>query len=347
VDAAGNLYVGDYRIQKRDAHGVWSIIATDGTSLGQGGYVIALAADAAGGLYYADNGGLSGRVLRRDLQGKWSIVSATYGDAAGQVMGPSALAVDAAGALYVTERGQADGSGNLVGGNRIEKRDAQGHWALLRGQVPDPLSLALDADGSIYAAAYIGLNGLIEKRDSLGNWSVLATVAPLPEDLLDRRYLRPVHLAVDQADNLYAVVDNSSVQVRDTKGNWTDISPGSGVCSPAAGALGSGGDLYVIDNCTGLQKRDAQGNWTVIDGNLPFDNPSAMVVDGAGDIYVASSDDGQIHRRDAQGKWTVFADHGSAVGQVGVVTGLAVDAAGNLYVADPDNNRVQMYTLHP
>src|SRR5262245_34652119 len=39
VDAAGNLYVADWgnggRIQKRDARGDWSVIATYGTGLGQ------------------------------------------------------------------------------------------------------------------------------------------------------------------------------------------------------------------------------------------------------------------------------------------------------------------------
>jgi hypothetical protein len=65
ADTAGNLYVADHpdtigshRIQKRDAQGNWSVIATQGTAVGQvdlyfyGG----LAADGAGNLYVADTG---------------------------------------------------------------------------------------------------------------------------------------------------------------------------------------------------------------------------------------------------------------------------------------------------
>src|SRR2546422_313088 len=65
VDAAGNLYVaegyvyefyfrGVSRIQKRDAQGIWSVIATYGDAVGQVDIPTALAVDAAGNLYVAD-----------------------------------------------------------------------------------------------------------------------------------------------------------------------------------------------------------------------------------------------------------------------------------------------------
>src|SRR5690242_2842921 len=64
ADAAGNLYVADgegvsSRIQKRDAQGNWSVLATQAAS--------ALAVDAVGNLYAADQG--SGRIQKRDAQG--------------------------------------------------------------------------------------------------------------------------------------------------------------------------------------------------------------------------------------------------------------------------------------
>ena len=78
VDAAGDLYVrelnyhdGAYheRIQKRDAQGNWSTIATTGSALGQvAGYPAALAVDAAGNLYDAEAYPGS-RLQRRDAQG--------------------------------------------------------------------------------------------------------------------------------------------------------------------------------------------------------------------------------------------------------------------------------------
>jgi len=64
VDAAGNLYVADVldwntgigRVQKRDAQGNWSVIATYGTAIGQIEGPSGLAVDGAGHLYVADSG---------------------------------------------------------------------------------------------------------------------------------------------------------------------------------------------------------------------------------------------------------------------------------------------------
>src|SRR5437870_2387834 len=82
VDAPGNLYVLDYsgdpngEIQRRDAQGNWSALATAGTALGQVHGTTALTVDAAGNLYVADadsNG--NGRIQERDAQGNWSVIA--------------------------------------------------------------------------------------------------------------------------------------------------------------------------------------------------------------------------------------------------------------------------------
>src|SRR5205823_14142377 len=65
-------------IQKRDAQGNWSIIATPGTAAGQIRDPTALAADTAGNLYVVDSG--NSRLQKRDVQGTWSMI-ATYGTA--------------------------------------------------------------------------------------------------------------------------------------------------------------------------------------------------------------------------------------------------------------------------
>jgi hypothetical protein len=80
TDAAGNLYVADgfnaasFRIQERDAQGNWSVIATEGTALGQVSYHSALAADAMGNLYVAGDG-----IRKRDAQGNWSDITPASG----------------------------------------------------------------------------------------------------------------------------------------------------------------------------------------------------------------------------------------------------------------------------
>jgi sugar lactone lactonase YvrE len=176
VDAVGDLYVADTylaadtvnaRLLQQDAQGIWSVIADGGGDPGQVYLPRALAVDAAGGLYVADNGdigqGGSGRIQKRDAQGNWSVI-AERGEALGQVYSPIALAVDAAGNLYVADQGV---SGSAAG--RIQKRDAQGNWSVIAtggdalGQVyllPDYYQdgydhgggLAVDGAGNLYVA---------------------------------------------------------------------------------------------------------------------------------------------------------------------------------------------------
>jgi sugar lactone lactonase YvrE len=364
VDPAGNLYVADRgRIQKRDAQGNWSVIATSGAGLGQVIRPGALTVDAAGNLYVADSGSNEGRIQKRDPQGKWSVI-ATDGWEPGQVFTPSALAVDGAGNLYVAD----------YSNYRIQKRDAQGNWSVIApvgydvGQVYDIRALAVDGAGNLYVAD-VPLFGdeyhdRIQKRDAQGNWYLIATRGAAPGQVSN-----PTDLAVDPAGNLYVAeaIDywgygNTRIQKRDVQGNWSLIASYDGqglgqVTNPTALATDTAGNLYVVDIWRNgnylhgqIQKRDVQGNWSVI---AAADRDVGQVaVDGAGNLYIAETwrDDnyevppGQIRKRDAQGNWSVIATAGAGLGQVYNLTGLAVDAAGNLYVADTHNNRVQRFT---
>jgi sugar lactone lactonase YvrE len=210
VDSAGNLYVADVvnsQLQKRDALGNWSVIATWGTSPGQVIAPRALATDTAGNLYLADYGTPAGRVQKRDTQGRWSVI-ASAGTALGQVINPTALAVDTAGNLYVAS------------GSEIQKRDTQGNWSVIAtygaalGQVSDYTSgLAVDTAGNLYVAdaptdRTEPDHPRIQKRDAQGNWSVIATGGSAIGQVS-----YPSRLAVDTAGNLYvADTNNNRVQ---------------------------------------------------------------------------------------------------------------------------------------
>jgi cellulase/cellobiase CelA1 len=171
VDAAANLYAADQlrhyvndmafvgRIQMQDARGNWSAIAEAGAGLGQIYEPTALAVDAVGSVYVADqpgalsgNGDVDGRIQKRDAQGNWSIL-ATAGDALGQVDSPTGLAVGAVGDLYVAD------------GGRVQQRNAQGNWSVLAtpgsdtGQVSNPTGLTVDAAGHLYVVDRSDLGG--------------------------------------------------------------------------------------------------------------------------------------------------------------------------------------------
>jgi tripartite motif-containing protein 71 len=387
VDAAGNLYVaeqlsldgGQSRLQKRDAQGNWSVIATAGSALGQvnfPGFSTALAVDAAGNLYVADygasNGNIFGRIQKRDAQGSWSVI-ATEGTALGRVWSPSVLAVDGAANLYVADDGHgiqrrdAQGSWSLISpqlasalaadtggdlyvadlpgdGDRIRKRDAQGKWSLIAsggsasGQIHRPSALAVDTVGNLYVADQFE-GGRIQKRDARGTWTALAThgFASGQVDL-------PTALAVEATVALY-VADGSyggRIQQRDAQANWSVIAaygtaPGQ-VWNPFGLAMDSVGNLCVADAGNDrIQQRDAQGNWSLI---APFGTgpgqvagPRAIAADAMGSLYIADLQHG-IQKRDAQGNWSPIASGGEALGQVVQAYGMAVDTAGNLYVAD-------------
>lgn len=196
VDAAGNLYVSDGRIQKRDAQGSWSVIyllvRTRFNSPESDRRVWSLAADMTGNLYVGDSrkDGLGGYSIteRWDAQGNWSAIADFSG----------ALAVDAAGNLYVAA-------------DEVQKRDAQGNWSVINAPSGSPL--AVDSAGSIYVGeiAADSQSTWIEKWDARGKGSV---IAPFGFALGQVDFGFEGGLVVDVAGNLYvADTENNRVQM--------------------------------------------------------------------------------------------------------------------------------------
>src|SRR5947199_209417 len=101
-------------------------------------------------------------------QGKWSVLSLPREP--GEVFHPIGQAVDAAGNLYVADYWYD--SIDQMHVSRIAKRDAQGHWSLMRGPYDFPVALAADNEGNLYVAEGSS-TARLWKRDAQGDWSVI------------------------------------------------------------------------------------------------------------------------------------------------------------------------------
>jgi sugar lactone lactonase YvrE len=241
LDAAGNIYVADnpaHAIRKVTPAGVVTTLAgngipgyADGTgAAAQFNRPVALAVDASGNVYVADN--MNNRIRKITPAG---VVSTLAGDGvagyregigvAAEFNNPSGIAVDAAGNVYVSDRyNQAirkitpDGNvSTFAGGNPIAGgADGTG----IAVQFNYPWGVAVDASGNVYVGDTF--NQRIRKITPAGTVTTIAgntTGGDLPfGGFADgpapfARFNAPIALAVDAAGAIY-VSDYSNHRIR-------------------------------------------------------------------------------------------------------------------------------------
>ncbi len=295
----------------------------------------ALALDAAGNLYIADQGN---NVIRKmDPLGLVSTY-AGIGHVPGSSNGPDSLATfnkpfgvasDALGNLYVAD----------AGNNKIRMISTAGTVSTYAGKgtsnainggkdtatFSSPLSVAMDQAGNMYVADYG--NNLIRRISAGGLVTTLAGTGATGADDgngSQATFDLPEGVAADRAGNLY-VADNGNNLIR-------KITP-AGVVSTLAGSGEVG---------------SANGAGSAASFNSPF----GLAVDGAGNVYVADSGNNMIRKITPDGNVSTLAGSGKkgagngsgAAASFNVPSGLAVDAAGNVFVADENNNRIRKIT---
>ena len=292
----GSLYIADTgngRIRKVDPAGVITTIAGAGRSGATGEaltaltarlfYPVAIALDAAGGLYIADS--LVSRIRYLSPAGFINTAAGTgvagfSGDGAGptsQVNSASGLAAGRDGRLYIADTGNhrirvLSPSGMLgsVAGRGLRGYAGDGGPAL-QALFDSPAGLALDRQGNLYIADR--MNHVIRKLTPEG---LVTTVAgsgyrgfsgdggPATQARLNH----PVAVAVDDQGNLYiADTENNRVRMVDTGGVIRTIA-GDGM----AGFEGDGGPAL-----------QARLRW-----------PAALAVDSLGNVYVADRDNHRV-----------------------------------------------------
>jgi uncharacterized protein (TIGR03437 family) len=353
-DATGNLYVASQNysaIMQVTSSGVMSLYAGhgySGFSDGDGGQAsqahflspVALATDANGNLYVADN---VAQVVRKiTAGGSISTIAGTVymigfgGDGgpstAALFLNPSGLAIDKVGNLLVAD----------YGNNRVRKVDTlaltisafAGTGAQLgdggvatASQLLQPTGTALDAAGNLYIADTA--NHRIRKVDKSGKISTIAGTGVVGYSgdgsaATAAQLNFPSGVAVDSNGNiLIADTGNSRIRQISPTGNMTTVA--------GTGTYGFGGD--------GASATRAQ-----------LASPTCVRVDANNNIYISDADVGRIRKVNSQGTIsTVAGGNGTSYGDGGQATAarlispgcVAFDAANNMYIADTWDNTVR------
>ena len=355
VDLSGNIFIADsynQRIRKVDISGVITTVAGSGADgfHGDGGPAtsaafhlpLAVAVDASGNIYIADNG--TGRIRKVDTSGVITTVAGNNrlggysGDggpaASAELNYPQGVAVDSSGNLYIADFGnhrirKVDASGVIttVAGNGTEGYSGDGGPAT-SAEFDHPSSVAADSSGNIYIAD--SYNHRIRKIDASG---VITTVAgngtdgfsgdggPATAAQLDY----PSSVTVDFSGNIYTAANfNHRIRKVDTSGVITTFA-GNGT----EGFSGDGGPATLAE----------------------LDHPSSVAADSSGNIYIADFVNNRIRKVNTSGIITTVAGQGitgfngdgglASLAEVHHPSGVAVNPSGNIYIAELYTHRIR------
>jgi uncharacterized protein (TIGR03437 family) len=283
---------------------------------------VAVALNAAGTLYIADQKNLRVRAVDSTAIIATILGDGTAGSGANQLDSPAGVAVDASGSVYVADQNNdriqeiaAGGSVQTLGGTGSPGFNGDG-LPSVSTQLFSPGSVALTADGTLYFSD--AGNGRVRSVSAAGTVSSVARITARG-------------VAVDGAGNVYAS-DSATHRIAriDPQGHATILA--------GTGAPGFSGD--------GGAATSAQLN-----------SPSGLAVDGQGSVYISDSGnqrvrvigpDGVIRTIAGNGTPDFSGDGGPArSASLNGPAGLAVDSAGNVWVADAGNNRVRKLTPGP
>jgi uncharacterized protein (TIGR03437 family) len=382
LDSGGNLYIADEfanRIRKVDTSGNISTYAGTGVPGYNGDRIKAVAAqlssptalaiDASGNLYIADEGNSRVRVISSDgtintVAGNGSAGSLGDGGPATQAqVNALAVAVDTQGNLYIStldyhiRKVDATGTITTIAGTSNPGYAGDGGPAIDAsiGQVP---ALLCDAMGDLYLAdpdngyvRMIDTSGIIHPVAGSGQFGFIADYIPAGAAVMS-----PTGLALDSTgNNLYIsditlnavrVVDLTTTLIHSVAGNTNAGFLGDGGAPlqaeldfPAGLTLDSSNDIYVADVINQRVRKVAGNTISTFAGTSDGDGgpatsaflnfPEGLAVDAAGNVVVADTENFAARRFALGGNINTF---GKSLGPLAV----AVDTSGNFYVTDDE-----------
>ncbi|HET9253951.1 MAG TPA: protein kinase, partial [Pseudonocardiaceae bacterium] len=305
------------------------------------GQVATLAADPAGGVYFATL--VDPRIYKLEPSGTIRVIAGTgvKGDSGddgpadkAQLTSPEGLAVDRMGDLYVADGGsnrvrKIDSAGTIttIAGNGTHESAVDGGPAA-RARIWNPRDVAIDRGGNIYVAEAGGRR--VRKIDPRGMISTVAGtgVSGFSGDggLATKAQLGyPVAVTTDEVGNLY-IADSINSRIR-------RVDP-AGVITTVVGDGTQGGT------------DDYEGPATAAHLNLPTD----LAIDRAGDLYITDSFNdrilkvtgGQVSTVAGNGVPGFSGDGGSATSaHLAHPLGAVIDQDGSIVIADAGNHRVR------
>jgi len=290
VDGAGNVYVADlanHAIRKITPGGVVTTLMSWVPSLETGfpqwavhlGECVAVAADAAGNVYYADTVEHTvHRITAAGIVTTLAGMAGAYGSEDGQgtsarFVYPHSLAVDGAGNVFVADFLSTTPYSNVRTIRKITPSgDVSTPMQLSNASlahIPTPLGIGIDGAGNIFAAESYG--AVVWKIPPAGAASIIAGVPSNGSDEYADgagaavRFRRPCSLAVDASGTIF-ITDAGAIRRLTPDGVVTTLAGNWGIAGSADGA--------------GSTAR--------------FNYPQGIAVDGMGRIYVADTDNHTI-----------------------------------------------------
>jgi hypothetical protein len=346
VDSTGNDFVYYYTVTTLAGTGISGFADGAGT-VAQFAHPYAVAADAAGNVYVADNDNnrirkitSTGEVSTLAGNGTPGLVDGTGTDA--RFSAPKGIAVDAAGNVYVADTYNysirkistlANGTGvvtTMAGNGTPGFANGPGQTAMFS----EPYGVATDAAGNVYVGD-VGNNRIRKIVQAANGTTVVTTLAgegaPAFEDgpAANAQFNYPAGVATDAAGNVY-VADAANYRIR----KIIPLTNGTSTVITLAGT----GDHAFADGPAATAK---------------FDVPQGVAVDAAGNVYVADILNGRIRKIMPLANGTGIVSSIGGTGTGGLVngighvaqfffpTGVATNASGIVYVADYNNNVIR------